>query len=67
MTAAPIDLDEMIREVRRELKFRRSVYARAVAGNRMNKGEADRRIDVMRAVLENLQAQSGEPSLLDQR
>lgn len=56
-----ITLDDMISEVRRECGYRRYVYGRAVKERRMNSRAADRRIDVMDAVLNFLEAQQNEP------
>jgi hypothetical protein len=53
----PIELRDMIEEAERELKMRGQVYTRAASEGRMNRRTADRRIAVMRAVLENLEAQ----------
>jgi hypothetical protein len=51
----PPDLTDMIDEVRRELGHRKAVYHRLVQDHRMNRGLADRRIDVMEAVLATLE------------
>jgi hypothetical protein len=50
----PVTLDDMISEVERELNQRRQVYARLVAADRMSRKYADRRYEVMEAVLTNL-------------
>jgi hypothetical protein len=44
---APIELAEMIYEVRREAQKRREVYGRLIAERRMNRRTASRRIAVM--------------------
>jgi hypothetical protein len=44
----------MVSEVERELDQRRQVYARLVAGGAMNRKVADRRWEVMSAVLAKL-------------
>jgi hypothetical protein len=54
----PVTLDDMIEEVRREAKMRREVYHRLVQDRKMNKRIADRRIDVMDAVLRYLEEQN---------
>ena len=51
----PITLDDMISEVRRELRLRASFYAERVRYGRMNKRQADRQLDVMEAVLAYLE------------
>jgi len=51
----PVTLDDMIREVRRECQKRREVYGRATSAGVMNRRTADRRIDVMDAVLDHLE------------
>ena len=53
----PITLDDMISEVRRECQKRREVYGRATSAGVMNRRTADRRIDVMDAVLSYLEGQ----------
>lgn len=51
----PVSIDDMIEEVRRECQTRRYVYGRACSEGRMNRRLADRRIDVMDAVLQRLE------------
>jgi hypothetical protein len=51
----PPNLTDMIDEVRREVGYRKVVYHRLVQDRRMNRGLADRRIDVMEAVLTTLE------------
>jgi hypothetical protein len=41
---------ELIAEVRREIRMRRSVYPKWVRAGRMDQSEADRQIDLMEAV-----------------
>jgi hypothetical protein len=41
---------EKHREARREVHYRKRVYARMVADGRMKKADADRFIDLMRAI-----------------
>jgi hypothetical protein len=47
----PVSIEDMVSEVERELNQRRQVYARLVAGGAMNRRVADRRFEVMSAVL----------------
>jgi hypothetical protein len=51
----PVTLDDMIRELRREVEGRRTFYARAVRERWMNKRRADRQFDVMEATLNYLE------------
>jgi aminoglycoside phosphotransferase (APT) family kinase protein len=51
---APISVRDMADECRREVAFRRRVYARWVEQKRMSQGEADRRIAVMEAAADFL-------------
>jgi hypothetical protein len=51
----PVTLDDMIAEVRTELNYRRQVFGNAVRTGRMNKRLADRRFDVMEAILNHLE------------
>jgi len=51
----PVTLDDMIEEVRTELRYRQQVFGNAVRTGRMNKRLADRRFDVMEAVLRHLE------------
>jgi hypothetical protein len=53
----PVTVGDMIAEVRRELEMRRNVYARAAREGRMNRHQADRRIEIMAAVLARLEQQ----------
>lgn len=55
----PVTLEDMVVEIRRECAMRRQVYGRLVAEHRMNRRQADRRIDVMDALLMYLQQQRG--------
>jgi hypothetical protein len=50
-----VTLDDMIAEVRREGQQRRQVYGRLVKDHKMNSRLADRRIDVMDALLAYLE------------
>jgi hypothetical protein len=50
-----VTLEDMVSEVRRECMVRRQVYSRLVAEQKMNKRLADRRIDVMDALLAYLE------------
>jgi cbb3-type cytochrome oxidase cytochrome c subunit len=56
----PVTLDDMISEVSRECRMRREVYSRAARERRMNRRMADRRIDVMDAILVYLQRLKAE-------
>ena len=47
----PVSLADMVAEVERELNQRRQVYARLVANGSMNRRVADRRFEIMNAVL----------------
>jgi hypothetical protein len=47
----PVTLDDMVSEVERELNQRRQVYARLVHNGSLNRRAADRRFEVMSAVL----------------
>jgi hypothetical protein len=51
----PVSIDDMIEEIQRECQMRREVYGRACREGRMNRRRADRRIDVMDAVLNHLE------------
>jgi hypothetical protein len=55
--SAPITLEDMIAEARLELNYRRQVFGNAVRTGRMNKRQADRRYDVMEAILKRLEEQ----------
>jgi hypothetical protein len=52
-----VTLEDMIAEVRRECQQRRHVYDRLVRERKMNRRLADRRIDVMDALLAYLEKQ----------
>jgi hypothetical protein len=47
----PVDLQDMREECARELDTRKVFYHRAVLERRMNRRQADRRIDIMAAVV----------------
>ena len=47
----PVDLQDMREECQRELDMRKRVYSDAVSHKRMNRRLADRRIDIMAAVV----------------
>jgi hypothetical protein len=51
----PVSLDDMVEEVRRECQSRRFAFGIACREGRMNRRRADRRIDVMDAVLKRLE------------
>jgi len=46
-----ITIDEMVREAKRELVWRKSVFVQAAREGRMNAHEADRRIAVQQAIV----------------
>ncbi|MEM6668585.1 MAG: hypothetical protein AAF661_05145 [Pseudomonadota bacterium] len=48
-----IDAQEKIAELKREIGFRERVYPRLVGKGKMSQGDADRRIEVMRSILED--------------
>ncbi|MGO4917669.1 hypothetical protein [Pseudogemmobacter sp. W21_MBD1_M6] len=52
-------LHELIGEVRREVRMRRSVYPKWVRAGRMERVEADRQIDLMVAVERRLTKTAG--------
>lgn len=47
----PVSIEDMVSEVERELNQRRQVYARLVHNGSLNRRVADRRFEVMSAVL----------------
>jgi hypothetical protein len=47
----PVSIEDMVSEVERELNQRRQVYARLVHNGSLNRRVADRRFEVMNAVL----------------
>lgn len=51
-----IPIERQIAAVERELRFRRQVYPRRVAMQKMSQKQADEEIEVMQAVLGTLQA-----------
>lgn len=51
----PYSAAELAAEARRELEMRRRVYPRWVAAGRMSQEQADKKIDLMRAIAENLE------------
>lgn len=57
----PVTIESMIDEVRLELSYRRNVYGRLVRENRMNPKSADRRIEIMIALLAKLEAERDQP------
>lgn len=64
LPAAPITIDDEIRCIERELKYRRRVYPHLVATKKMEQAAADREIEVMTVVLtrlENDRYQQSEP------
>lgn len=57
---APITVRDMVDECRREVEYRRRVYARLVSEGRMQQGAADRKIAVMLAAADYLATRAGE-------
>lgn len=55
-----VTLDVMIDEVRREITARRYVYPRLIADQKLNARIANRRIEIMEAVLARLVAEATE-------
>lgn len=53
-TIADVSIDDKVKEIERELAKRWHVYPRMVADHKMNKQEADRKILVLEAVLDDL-------------
>jgi hypothetical protein len=51
----PISVQEMIREVEREIMLRRRVYPGWVAAKRLSQDKADKQIAIMEAVSRELQ------------
>ena len=56
----PISLRDMIDEVKRECQMRRWLYSTRVSDGRMNRRQADRKIDVMDAILRHLEAEHAQ-------
>jgi hypothetical protein len=50
-----VPIDDQVKCIERELKFRARVYARRVVEQKMSKAQADREIETMQAVLATLQ------------
>lgn len=55
----PVTIDEMVREVERDITLRRRVYPGWVASKRMSQDKADRQISIMEAVARELQKRRG--------
>jgi hypothetical protein len=53
----PVDLQDMLAGVERELKLRRAVYPRFVADGKMSRSLADRQIEVFEALRDYLKEQ----------
>lgn len=51
----PVSIAEMVIEAQRELTMRKRIYPDRVRTGRMNRRQADRRIDVMQAILDRLE------------
>lgn len=61
MTTIPIP--EQLKEIRREIAVRERVYPRWIAANRITQHEADRKLEILRAVAETLLALSRKEEL----
>jgi hypothetical protein len=63
--STPIDLEQQLACVRREIGMRRRVYPRWVQAGRMSQAAADREIATMEAVLDTLtKVRSLQPGLM---
>lgn len=62
--SAPIDLEEMILEARRETAKRRQVYPRLVSNGQLNARQASRQIDRMQAIHDLLLDLQKDPTAL---
>lgn len=51
----PVGLDEMIVDMRREIRLRLQVYAKMVNAKAMSRKVADRRIEISKAILARLE------------
>ena len=60
---AEFTIDELAGEAKRELAVRKRVYAAWVAQRRMTQPDADRRIALMQAIVDNLEAQRPQKEL----
>jgi len=61
---APIDLVEMIQEVRRELRQRHRLYPKWVAARQLNPKLADRQLAVLEKVQDTLLELQADPTQL---
>ena len=61
MANGKFTVDELVFGVKREVGYRERVYPRLVAEGRMKQDTADYQLDLMRAVLANLEAQRPTP------
>lgn len=50
-----VSMDDQVRAVEREIRFRERVYARRVAAGKMTQRKADDELEAMRAVLVTVQ------------
>lgn len=48
----PITREDMVDEIERELEQREIVYPKLIAAGRLRRSRAERRVEIMRAVLE---------------
>ncbi len=58
MNVVIFTIQEQIAEVKEEIRMREKVYANQVSRGQMGKREAERKIDIMKAVLQNLEKQA---------
>lgn len=61
---APFTAEEKLKAVERELGYRRHVYSRRVANNKMTQAQADRQIGVMEAIAEDYRTLAAGERLL---
>ncbi len=59
VTAGEYDVKELIEEARRELAMRRRFYPKWVRAGRIKQQDADRRIDLMEAIVRRLTRTAG--------
>jgi hypothetical protein len=56
---------EVIQEMRRELAMRQRVYANQVASGKMNRAEAERRMGIVRSIIDDYQVMAKNGINLD--
>ncbi len=59
MTAGEIDVKEMIEEAQRVLDTRKRLYTKLARAGRIKQQDADRRIDIMEAIVRRLTRTAG--------